>query len=64
MTEQVCLGVPLFLFVRLPKPLVPPMSDTDPAFPGHLTNLRRRLVKNTSSRRSPRCSPIACFRAP
>jgi hypothetical protein len=42
----VCLGVPLFLFVRLPKPLVPPMSDTDPAFPGHLSNLRRRLVKN------------------
>ena len=42
----ICLGVPLFLFVRLPKPLVPPMSDTDPAFPGHLSNLRRRLVKN------------------
>jgi len=43
---SICLGVPLFLFVRLPKPLVPPMSDTDPAFPGHLSNLRRRLVKN------------------
>jgi len=46
----ICLGVPLFLFVRLPKPLVPPASDTDPAFPGHLSNLRRRLSRNTHLR--------------
>ena len=42
----ICLGVPLFLFVRLPKPLVPPASDSDPAFPGHLSDLRSRLLKN------------------
>lgn len=46
----ICLGVPLILFVRLPKPLVPPASDTDPAFPEHLSNLRSRLVKNTHLR--------------
>jgi hypothetical protein len=42
----ICLGVPLFLFVRLPKPLIPPASDTDPAFPGHLSRLRSRLLGN------------------
>jgi len=46
----ICLGVPLFLFVRLPKPLVPPASDTDPAYPGHLSNLRRRFSRNTHLR--------------
>jgi len=45
-----CLGVPLFLFVRLPKPLIPPASDTDPAFPAHLSKLRSRLLKNTHLR--------------
>jgi hypothetical protein len=39
--------VPLFLFVRLPKPLVPPASDSDPAFPAYLDTLRSRLLRNT-----------------
>ena len=46
----ICLGVPLALFVRLPKPLVPPASDADPAFPRHLRELRGRLVKNAHLR--------------
>jgi hypothetical protein len=46
----VCLGVPLVLFLRLPKPLVPPVSDTDPAFPGHLRDVRSRLLENTHLR--------------
>lgn len=46
----ICLGVPLFVFVRLPKPLVPPLSDSDPAFPAHLSKLRTRLSENTHLR--------------
>ena len=46
----VCLGVPLVLFVRLPKPLVAPVSDSDPAFAGHLNDLRSRLVRNAHLR--------------
>ncbi len=42
----VCLGVPLVLFIRLPKPLVAPASESDPAFPRHLRDVRGRLLKN------------------
>ncbi len=49
----ICLGVPLFLFVRLPKPLTPPASETDPRFPGHLKNLQSRLLKNRHLRGVP-----------
>ena len=45
-----CLGVPLFLFLRMPKPLRPPASDTDPAFPGYVSRLRSRLLENTHLR--------------
>jgi Domain of unknown function (DUF697) len=49
----ICLGVPLFLFLRLPKPLTPPASDTDPAFPAHLAQLRQRLLENPHLRGVP-----------
>jgi len=49
----ICLGVPLFLFLRLPKPLIPPASDTDPAFSGHLEHLGQRLVENPHLRGVP-----------
>jgi hypothetical protein len=42
----VCLGVPAFLFLRLPKPLVPPPSEEHPDFPHHLGRLSRRLAHN------------------
>jgi hypothetical protein len=42
----VCLGVPAVLFLRLPRPLVPPASEADPAFARHLARLRRRLQAN------------------
>lgn len=41
-----CIAVPLFLLFRLPRPLRPPMSETDPAFPGHLERLAERLRRN------------------
>jgi hypothetical protein len=41
-----CLLVPLFLLLRLPKPLQPPQSETDPEFPRHLERLGRRLSRN------------------
>jgi hypothetical protein len=42
----VCLGVPAVLFLRLPKPLVPPPSEADPRFPAHLARLGARLARN------------------
>ena len=42
----VCLAVPAVLFLRLPKPLVPPASDADPRFPDHLRRLAARLSRN------------------
>lgn len=42
----VCLGVPAVLFLRLPRPLAPPASESDPEFPHHLARLRRRLEGN------------------
>jgi hypothetical protein len=42
----VCLGVPIVLFMRLPRPLTPPASESDAEFPRHLARLRRRLVGN------------------
>ena len=41
-----CAGVPVALFLRLPKRLVPPSSEADPAFPAHLENLAARLRAN------------------
>lgn len=46
----ICLGVPLVLFLRLPKPLVPPASEANPAFPGYLNELRSRLLANPELR--------------
>lgn len=42
----VCLGVPAVLFLRMPRPLVPPASESDPEFPRHLARLRLRLAGN------------------
>lgn len=41
-----CLLVPIFLILRLPKPLSPPASESDPEFPRHLARLGKRLSKN------------------
>ncbi len=41
-----CLLVPLFLILRLPKPLTPPASETHPDFPRHLERLGKRLSRN------------------
>jgi hypothetical protein len=38
--------VPTYLILRLPKPLRPPASAEDPAFPAHLERLRGRLSAN------------------
>ena len=41
-----CLAVPAYLLLRLPKPLKPPASENDPAFPEHLERLIVRLHAN------------------
>lgn len=41
-----CLFVPLYLVLRLPRTLVPPVSETDPGFPCYLQQLRQRLRRN------------------
>ena len=45
-TYLVCGGVPLYLFLRLPRPLEPPASTDDPAFNAHLRRLGQRLAAN------------------
>ncbi len=42
----VCAGVPLAIFLRLPKRLMPPSSEEDPAFGAHLEKLAARLQAN------------------
>ena len=42
----VCLLVPIVLFVRLPKPLQPPLIDEGREFERHLRALGRRLAAN------------------
>lgn len=42
----VCAGVPVVMFLRLPRPLSPPADETDPAFPRHLERLAGRLARN------------------
>jgi hypothetical protein len=37
---------PVVMFIRLPPPLRPPASETDPSFPAHLQALRGRLKGN------------------
>jgi hypothetical protein len=39
-------GVPLLLFLRLPRALKPPAADEGPEFEAHLDDLRKRLGKN------------------
>jgi hypothetical protein len=41
-----CLLVPLFLLLRLPRPLHAPESEDDPEFPRHLERLGKRLSRN------------------
>jgi hypothetical protein len=41
-----CVAVPLYLLVRLPKPLRAPASDSDPTFAAYLDQLRDRLSAN------------------
>jgi hypothetical protein len=40
------IGVPVVMFVRLPRSLNPPLSEDDPGFPDHLDQLKRRLAGN------------------
>jgi hypothetical protein len=42
----VLIIVPMFLFLRLPRSLVPPRSDTSPEFDVFLSQLRKRLSSN------------------
>jgi hypothetical protein len=42
----VCIGVPILLFLRLPKPLAPPPTEESPGFPAHAAALARRLQGN------------------
>lgn len=41
-----CIAVPLYLLLRLPRPLKAPDSETDPRFPEHLERLQKRLRSN------------------
>jgi hypothetical protein len=42
----VLILVPVFLFLKLPKSLTPPMSEDAPEFSGYLTALKKRLASN------------------
>ena len=42
----ICLGVPLVLFLRLPRPLLAPPDETQPAFGRYLARLASRLARN------------------
>jgi hypothetical protein len=42
----ICLFVPVFMLMRLPKPLIPPATDQSPEFERHLTALSCRLRNN------------------
>lgn len=41
-----CAAVPLYLFLRLPRSLVPPESEDSPEFEEHLRRLASRLARN------------------
>ncbi len=41
-----CALVPLYVWIRLPRALRPPESETDPAFEEHVTKLGARLARN------------------
>ena len=38
--------IPVFLFLRLPRPLIPPKTEDSPAFNAYLTGLKNRLGAN------------------
>lgn len=46
LTYLLCAGVPLYLWLRLPRRLVPPASVDDPGFDEHLRQLGKRLTGN------------------
>jgi hypothetical protein len=41
-----CIGVPLYLIFRFPKPLTAPASEDDLTYPAHLELLKARLAAN------------------
>jgi len=45
-TYAFCVGVPVYLWLRLPKALRPPVSESDPEFPKHIERLAHRLSRN------------------
>src|SRR5687768_5405033 len=42
----ICLGVPLFMLLTLPRTLVPPEVAEGPAFDKHVRRLQKRLARN------------------
>lgn len=46
-----CVAVPLVMWLRLPRSLVPPISGEGPAFDRHLVDLRKRLRSNPALQR-------------
>ena len=52
-TYAFCVLVPIWLLIRLPKPLTPPESDTSPEFEEHVRRLSRRLQGNPLLRDRP-----------
>lgn len=49
----VLAGVPVVLYLRLPRPITPPKSSEGPAFDAHLKTLRRRLSANRHVKEMP-----------
>ncbi|UCF19498.1 MAG: DUF697 domain-containing protein [Gemmatimonadota bacterium] len=49
----ICVLVPIYLFLRLPKRLVPPASDDVPEFDEHLKTLGKRLRANPALKGMP-----------
>ena len=40
------IGVPVVMFMRMPRPLVPPVTESGPEFDEHLKQLGERLAVN------------------
>jgi len=46
LTYGLCLAVPIYLWLRLPKAITPPADESDPGYSLHLERLARRLTAN------------------
>lgn len=52
-----CVGVPVFILLTLPPPLVPPASAEGAAFDRHIGRLQKRLAKNPHVSGAPKTIP-------